>query len=119
MPRRRRFPRLGKEWQTKYRVIDPADLCSHAVAEIAVNISGGGLRFSVEEPIPHDAMIALELVPADRSKSMIALAKVEWCRRAMLNGRHEVGVEFWWLGWQEATKQELVANYVNASLGRA
>jgi hypothetical protein len=107
---RRRFPRLRKDFQIAYRVVDQEKFHNDPISSLALNISGGGVGFEATENIPNGALVALEIRADDFSTPILALAKVVWCKPR--GAVYEVGAEFWWIGWGDTLAQTTIANYV-------
>ena len=109
---RRRFPRLRKDFQITYRIVEPEKLDQDPVKSLAVNISGGGVCFEAIDNLPKGALVALEMRSDDFNAPVLALAKVVWCKPRGTG--YQVGAEFWWVGWGDNQAQTTIANYVAA-----
>ena len=109
---RRRFPRLRKDFQITYRMVDQDKLDHDPVKSLAVNISGGGVCFEATDNLQKGALVALDIRSDDFNAPVLALAKVVWCKPH--GARYEVGAEFWWVGWGDDQAQATIANYVAA-----
>ena len=109
---RRRFPRLRKDFQLSYRVIDQQQFDNDPVHALALNLSGGGVCFEASDNLEKGALVALELRSDDFATSILALAKVVWCKPK--GHVYDVGAEFWWIGWGDKQAQTAIANYVAA-----
>ncbi|MGE3541055.1 MAG: PilZ domain-containing protein [Candidatus Tectimicrobiota bacterium] len=107
---KRRFPRLSKDFQVSYRMVNQEQFEHDPVHTLAVNISGGGVCFEANEDIPKGALVALEIRSDDFSAPILALAKVVWCKQK--SGAYHVGAEFWWIGWGDNKAQATIAHYV-------
>ena len=107
---RRRFPRLGKNYQISYTPIDKEQFQSNPLSSLAVNISGGGLCFETRETLEKDALIALEIDSDDFRSAILALARVAWCKQK--GDTYEVGAEFWWIGWRDNQAQATMADFI-------
>jgi len=110
MRAKRKFPRLRSEWQLTYRVLEDDKFLADPIRQFTVNISGGGICFTSEAELRTNTMVALELVSDQFPSPILALAKVVWCKQTREG--HEVGAEFWWIGWQNDDAQQSIANYI-------
>jgi PilZ domain-containing protein len=115
----REFPRLHAACDLSWRVIDDAAAAQvphppEQSAGFLQNISGGGLCFSVDSPPALGAMVALRMGLPGVPAPVIALGSVKWCEPAA--GRHDVGVEFWWIGWQDEGAQANLGNFITHHL---
>ena len=107
----RKFPRVSKDYRVSYSLVDQEQFDGNPVSSLAVNISGGGICFTAEEPLAKGSMVALDIDADDLQSSILALAKVQWCKTS---GRaYEVGAEFWWIGWRDNNAQSTVADFIN------
>ncbi len=110
---KRKFPRLDEQWQLTYRILEKEKFINDPIRQFTVNISGGGICFQSAEKLEDGTMIALELESDNVPSTVLALAKVIWCRRARRG--HEVGAEFWWIGWQNDDAQQSIASYISSA----
>ncbi len=117
MARRRRFPRLGKDFQITYRMVDQEKFDNDPISSMALNISGGGVCFEATENLRKGALVALDLRSEDFDTPILALAKVVWCKPH--GDIYKVGAEFWWTGWGDNQAQMTIANYVAAQTSPA
>ena len=113
MFKRRQFPRVSKEYRISYSLIDKEQFDCSPVNSLAVNISGGGICFSASEPLAKGSMITLDIHADDLQSSILALAKVKWCKGQ--RDQYEVGAEFWWIGWRDNEAQSAVADFITAN----
>lgn len=109
----RKFPRVSKEYRVSYSLVDQEQFDNNPVSSLAVNISGGGICFTAEEPLAKGSMVALDIDADDLHSSILALAKVQWCKPS--DDIYEVGAEFWWIGWRDNESQTTVADFINTS----
>jgi hypothetical protein len=114
---RRRFARLGKDFQIAYRIVDQEKFDNDPISSLALNISGGGVCFEATESLRKGALIALTLRSEDCDTPILALAKIVWCKTH--GDMYKVGAEFWWTGWGDSQAQESIANYVAAQANQA
>ena len=109
---RRRFPRLRKDFQITYRMVDQEKFDHDPIKSLALNISGGGVCFEATENFQKGALVALDIRSDDFNAPILALAKVVWCKPHRAG--YQVGAEFWWVGWGDDQAQTTIANYVTA-----
>ena len=109
----RKFPRVSKEYRVSYSLVDQDQFDRNPISSLAVNISGGGICFTAEEPLAKGSMIALDIDADDLHSSILALAKVKWCKTS--GTTYEVGAEFWWIGWRDNEAQTTVADFISTS----
>lgn len=109
----RKFPRVSKEYRVSYSLVDQEQFDRNPVSSLAVNISGGGICFTSEEPLAKGSMVALDIDADDLHSSILALAKVKWRKTA--GESYEVGAEFWWIGWRDNEAQTTVADFITTS----
>jgi c-di-GMP-binding flagellar brake protein YcgR len=109
----RKFPRVSKEYRVSYSRVDQEQFDRNPVSSLTVNISGGGICFNAEEPLAKGTMVALDIDADDLHSSILALAKVRWCKTS--GHTYEVGAEFWWIGWRDHEAQTTVADFIAAS----
>lgn len=110
---KRKFPRLGKVWNLAYRKISSEEFKEELLRSITVNISGGGICFEAGEEIPEGTILALELESTAFPSPIIAVGKANWCQKQKNKDKYEVGVEFWWMGWQDLDAQQALAEYIS------
>ena len=109
---RRRFPRLSKDFQVTYRMVEQEKFDNDPIKSLALNISGGGLCFEAAANLQKGALVALDIRSDDFNSPILALAKVVWCKPH--GAKYQVGAEFWWVGWGDDQAQTTIANYVAA-----
>ena len=109
---RRRFPRLHKDFQITYRMVDQEKFDHDPIKGLAINISGGGVCFEATDNLPKGTLVALDIRSDDFNAPILALAKVVWCKPH--GAGYQVGAEFWWVGWGDDQAQTTIANYVTA-----
>lgn len=78
------------------------------------NISGGGLCFSSDAPPPVGGMLALKMRLVDVPTPVIALGRATWVESSIAG--YEVGVEFWWVGWQDEEAQAELRSLITHKL---
>ena len=111
---RRRFPRLREACQIKVRHIAGARPPAEAVEAMTVNISGGGLCYHSEIELVAGEFVAVELSLPEFPSPVVALARTVFCRP--LDAMHEIGLEFWWVGWGDDSAQRAIADYIKTEL---
>ncbi len=118
MQENRAFPRVAANCHVAYRPVndDPVFRSLSSGNGVMQNISGGGVCIGVREPVPVGTMLALDLALAGFPTSVIALGKVAWCRPSADNTEHEVGVEFWWIGWRDEAAQAQIRGFIAQKL---
>ena len=120
----RRFPRLRKEFQIAYKLLDQEKFYNDPISTLALNISGGGICFETTDRLEKGALVSLDIRSDDFTMPILALVKVVWCRRSDTIGtpcarqgdRYKVGAEFWWVGWADNHAQAAIANFVTTHL---
>lgn len=110
--KRRQFPRVSKEYRVSYSLVDQEQFDCRPFNSLAVNISGGGICFTVAEPLAKGSMVALDIDADDLQSSILALAKIRWCKAQ--GKAYEVGADFWWIGWRDNDAQHTVADFITA-----
>ena len=88
---RRKFPRTPEAFTVKYRVT--GDLAATWQSITTVNISAGGLRFRVAEPLERGTPVQFEIKFPGLSQAMILQGLVIWSE-LQASGVMEVGAEF-------------------------
>ena len=116
--RQRKYPRVKERCQVKYRVVPETALEPEDGGGVAVNISGGGMCLSTDEPVKPGSMIAVEMSLADLPTPVISLGRVVWCERVEAGTGYEIGVEFWWIGWADEEAQRRMLEYVRGKLDK-
>ncbi len=113
MFKRRKFPRVSKDYRISYSLVDQEQFDRNPVSSLAVNISGGGLCFTTDEPLEKGSMVAFDIDADDLHSSILALAKIKWSKRE--GDVYEIGAEFWWIGWRDNDAQNTVADFITTS----
>jgi len=112
---KRRYPRLKKACLLRYRVVEGEVLSQEGAEALTVNISGGGVAFQVSEAIAPGALLALELTLPEFESPVVSLGRTVWCEPRD-NGRFELGLEFWWIGWADDGAQKAISESIKRSL---
>lgn len=113
----RQFPRVADSANLKWRVIVNGPQTGPTMRGLQLNISGGGICFLSNDPVPEGKMVALELQLPGFPSAILAMGKVVWSKPAPdAPGEFEIGAEFHWIGWDSAAAQEQVLNYIRRKL---
>ncbi len=112
MLKRRKFPRVSERWRLVHHVINSGQFEESQVASLALNISGDGICFTSREPVDAGTMVILEMKSPDFDSPIVALAKVVWCKNRANGGSHDLGAEFWWMGWKDSDAQPAITEYL-------
>ena len=112
MKDRRKFPRFSSKWRVTYQV-SPEET---PVEQETVNISGGGICFTSDNPIDPGKTVSLELDSDSLPSTVFALARVVWCRKTAetyevgaefeSSPEYAVGAKFEWIGWKNEILNE-------------
>jgi hypothetical protein len=111
----RRFPRVSENCRVRYRMVEEKAIECEGRRAIAVNISGGGLRFESDAPLPCGRMVVLDVDLPGFPSSVVALGKVVWNEPGG-RGRYQNGIEFWWVGWRADEAQTAMLEYISRKL---
>lgn len=99
MAERREHPRVEKRIRVRWQRVDAeggdAKRVGPVEASVTLDVSRGGLRFPVAEPLPVGTIVALELEREFGGPPLSALARV--ARSVVEDGACSVGVEFTWI----------------------
>jgi len=114
--RQRKYPRVKEACEVKYRVIEDPVMQPERQGGVALNISGGGMCFSVEQELELGSMLAIELTLPELPTPVVSLARVVWCDLGDGAAKFDVGVEFWWIGWADTEAQGHMLRYINEKL---
>jgi len=116
---RRKFPRVAVTCDVKYRPVDLEDgvreLRENSPA-VMKNISGGGICFVASDRQRPGQMLALEVWLPGFPSAVVSYGRVSWCERRE-DGRFDVGVEFWWIGWNDEDAQHNIRAFLADALG--
>ncbi len=110
MFRNRKYPRLSEEYHVVYKIVEQGQFDSNPVSSLAVNISGGGVCFVATEALEQETMVTLDISAGDLHSSILALAKVKWCKDK--GEYYEIGAEIWSIGWRDDTAQRAMADFI-------
>ncbi|HMS15735.1 MAG TPA: PilZ domain-containing protein [Planctomycetota bacterium] len=117
---RREFPRVSSSCLVDYRVIEDDSRFEKMRSEsqgILQNISGGGVCVRVNDAPGLGSMLTLNIRLPSQPTAILALGKVCWVTRSA-EGGHDVGIEFWWIGWEDSAAQEAIRGFIHESLDR-
>ena len=112
----RKFPRVSENCRIRYRLVEDEALQQNGRSVAAVNISGGGVRFTTDTPLPAGRVAVLELDLPGMPSGIVAIGKVVWSGRTPGGAGFENGVEFWWVGWRAEDVQQAMLDYVSTKL---
>ena len=115
----RNFPRVSHSCPVNFRILESSEVDEGADAARAImnNISGGGISFSSPDPLDVGNMLALEVDLPGYPSGVISMGKVVWCNPSTEeSGRHDIGVEFWWVGWKDEDAQKRISNFIGDAL---
>lgn len=84
--------RVPARAQVSYKVIPGVEVKEHT----AKDISQGGIKFLVHEPVPKGSTLKIRLIAPESSFTFEALVKVVWMKElpSYEGGHYEVGVSF-------------------------
>ena len=77
---RRKYPRVAKNYNVSYAVVDDRQFQDSPAAVLAVNVSGGGLCFQANEALEKGTLVALSMSADDLRCPILALASVKWSK---------------------------------------
>jgi hypothetical protein len=108
----RSFWRVSDACEMSWRTIgdDPAFAELARQKGVMKNISGGGVCFRSATDPGVGTMIALSLELPGLPTAVLSLGRTVW-RRVVGDG-FDVGVEFWWIGWQDEDAQQRIRSFI-------
>ena len=115
---RRKFPRVSVTCDVKYRAVEMVEDVpdfEDGSGGIMKNISGGGVCIVANEIHEIGQMLALELTLPGFPSDVISYGRVAWCR-SREDTRFDVGVEFWWVGWNDDEAQKHIRGFITDAL---
>ena len=114
----RKFPRLDASCVIDYRPVgdDPRFRQMHGKHGFMQNISGGGVCVVMSEKQTAGEVLALNINLPGFPNGVIALGEVKWCSQREDASAHEVGIEFWWVGWNDQGAQEQIRTFISDRL---
>ncbi len=115
---RRAFPRVSSTCIVEYRPIGDQEAIAAVKTQsqgLLQNISGGGLCVRLAERPAKGQLLALNIQLPMFPTSVIALGRVSWVA-PVGDQESDVGIEFWWVGWQDAGAQEQIRAFIESSL---
>ena len=116
MLKRRKFPRVKAGWALEYHVVTDAEFGKNPISGLAVDISGGGICLEAKGEMAPGAVMAINLRSPEFDAPILALARVVWCRKRLFSDVYDVGAEFLWISWADASAQSKIAEYVKNNL---
>ncbi len=114
-PDKRRFPRLKESCSIRFRHVESDSFPQEGTDALTVNISGGGICFVSAEKLAHDSLLAIELTLPEFDSPVVSLGRTVWCE-PLDDGKFEVGMEFWWIGWGDDGAQQAISGYIKKAL---
>lgn len=115
---RRKFPRIREDWTINFCSIENDQFLKERSGGSMRNISGGGICFETEKDLKAGSMLAIEILSPDFPASIMSLGRVVRCKPSENQGRFEVAVEFWWIGWSEEGFQKRMGDFLRSKLSR-
>ena len=92
---RRKFSRIDEKVPLSYRVRDVADSKGSETGQrVSINIGGGGLLFSVEEPVAISTVMDIEIELPASPIPMSVVGRVVRVEEIDESKRYDVGIEF-------------------------
>ncbi len=112
----RSFPRVAGNCRLRFKTVgnEPAFRNLAQNSGMMKNISGGGICFDSTDPIAPGTMLAIEVDLPGFPTSVIALGRVVRCDPS--GARHDIGLEFWWIGWRDEAAQNMIRQFIAAQL---
>ena len=114
-PDKRRFPRLKDSCVIHFRRVESDSFPAEGTEALTVNISGGGICFLTKQKLEQDALLAIELTLPEFDSPVVSLGRTVWCEPRE-EGKFEVGMEFWWIGWGDDGAQKAITDYIKNTL---
>jgi hypothetical protein len=112
---KRKFPRLKDSCVLRYRKVEADTLPEDGIDALTVNISGGGICFSSPSKVEVGALLAIELTLPDFNSAVVSFGRTVWCEPGE-DGKYQVGLEFWWIGWGDDGAQKAITDYIKNTL---
>jgi hypothetical protein len=112
---KRRFPRLKDSCRIRFRRVESGAIPVEGNEALTVNISGGGICFESGEPVEPGSLVAIELTLPEFESAVVSLGRAVWCEE-LGEGRFQVGMEFWWIGWGDDGAQKAISGYIKDAL---
>ena len=113
----REFPRVSSRCLVDYRPVGD-DARFHQMREssqgLPQNISGGGVCVRMDSDPGAGQLLALTIQLPQMPTAVIALGKAVWTQPA--EDGTDVGIEFWWVGWEDPTAQEQIRTFISDTL---
>ncbi|MSR74005.1 MAG: PilZ domain-containing protein [Planctomycetes bacterium] len=114
---RRTYPRVSSECVVEWKPVDNDPLLETLGASqsgFVQNISGGGMCVRLDRTPEHGTMLALKLQLPGLPSGILALGKVCWIQP--VEAGCDVGIEFWWVGWNDQGAQEAIRGFITDRL---
>jgi hypothetical protein len=113
MADQRKFPRLADNCQLKYQIINHSSFKKRKLDAAILNVSGGGIQFTVREGIATNTLLAIEMQGPAFDYPVIAIANTIRCDKRRIDEMYDIGCEFWWIGWKNNEIQKGLADYIS------
>ena len=116
-PEQREFPRVSSRCLVDCKPVDDDQKFQEMRAGsegLLQNISGGGVCVRMDNDMGSGQLLALTIQLPGLPTSVIALGKVQWSRPA--DKGFDVGIEFWWVGWEDQSAQEQIRTFISSTL---
>jgi hypothetical protein len=117
---RREFPRVSSNCLVDFRILaedSRFEQMRNQSKGLLQNISGGGVCVRVPVAPAVGSMLTLNIRLPNQPTAILALGKVCWTAKTS-EGSSDVGVEFWWIGWEDSAAQEAIRGFIHESLDR-
>lgn len=114
---RRSYPRVTSECVVDWKPVENDPIVAalgQTQSGFVQNISGGGMCVRLDRDPGQGALLALNLQLPGLPSGIIALGKVCWVEPAAATC--DVGIEFWWVGWNNPGAQEAIRGFINSKL---
>jgi hypothetical protein len=112
MADKRKFPRLADNCRLKYQIINYNNFEQRKLDAAILNVSGGGIQFTVREGIATNTLLAIEMQGPAFENPVIAIANTIHCDKRRNDDMYDIGCEFWWIGWRNNEIQKSIADYI-------
>jgi hypothetical protein len=113
MTEKRKFPRLADDCRLKYQIINHSSFKQRKLDAAILNVSGGGIQFTVREGIATNTLLAIEMQGPAFDSPVIAIANTIRCDKRRTDDMYDIGCEFWWVGWKDNDIQKNLADYIS------
>lgn len=103
---KRRFARLNIPIEVAYRTPDPKEIKADKSKSFTQDISLGGVRIMVKDPLPLKTPIELEVYISESSPPLLVRGEIVWQYYSKIAGQdcYETGIEFTQIDFQDREK---------------